>query len=65
MPQGAGCALTRRLTARAGPASIRSAMSQPPSIYVSTVRRKRAIWPYALGALGEMALVAAVLLGGL
>jgi hypothetical protein len=40
-------------------------MPQPPSIYISTARRKRAVWPYALGALGLMALVAAVLLGGL
>jgi hypothetical protein len=40
-------------------------MSQPPNIYVSTVRRKRAIWPYALGALCVIALLAAVLLGGL
>ena len=65
MPQGAGCALTRRLTAGARPASIRSAMSQPSNIYVSTVRRKRAIWPYALALLGVIALLAAVLLGGL
>jgi len=65
MPQGAGCTLTRRLTAGAGPASIRSAMSQPSNIYVSTVRRKRAIWPYALGVVGVIALLAVVLLGGL
>ena len=65
MPQGAGCALTRPLTAGARPASIRSAMSQPSNIYVSTVRRKRAIWPYALGVLDLVALLAVVLLGGL
>jgi hypothetical protein len=40
-------------------------MSQPSNIYVSTVRRKRAIWPYALGVLGLVALLAVVLLGGL
>jgi hypothetical protein len=39
-------------------------MPQPPNIYVSTVRRKRAIWPYALAALAVVA-AAIVLLGGL
>jgi hypothetical protein len=65
MPQRAGCALTRRLTAGACPASILSAMPQPSNIYVSTVRRKRAVWPYALAVLCMIALLAAVLLGGL
>jgi hypothetical protein len=37
-------------------------MPQPPNIYISTVRRKRAIWPYVLAAL---AVVAAVVLLGL
>jgi hypothetical protein len=40
-------------------------MPQPPNIYVSTVRRKRAVWRYALGALALIGLLAAVLLGGL
>ena len=39
-------------------------MPQPPNIYVSMVRRKRAVWPYAVGALAVIALLAAVLLGG-
>jgi hypothetical protein len=53
------------LTADARPASIQSAMSQPSHIYASTVRRKRPVWPYALGTVGVIALLAAVLLGGL
>jgi hypothetical protein len=37
-------------------------MSQPSHIYASTVRRKRAIWPYAVAAIAFAALAAAVLL---
>jgi hypothetical protein len=40
-------------------------MPQPSHIYASTVRRKRAVWPYAVATAGVVALVAAVLLGGL
>jgi hypothetical protein len=75
MPERAGCALPRRLTGRARRGSIQSAMSQPSHIYTSTLRRggrrwsrRRAIWPLALAALaalGGMALVAGLLLGGL
>jgi hypothetical protein len=54
----------RLLTADARPGSIQCAMSQPSHIYASTVRRKRAVWRYALAALGLVALLAAVLLGG-
>jgi hypothetical protein len=53
-----------RLTPGARRASIRSAMPQPSNIYVSTVRRKRAIWPYAVAALAVIVAVV-VLLGGL
>jgi hypothetical protein len=38
-------------------------MSQPSHIYTSTVRRRRALWPYAVAAVGVVALLAAVLLG--
>jgi hypothetical protein len=37
-------------------------MSQPSHIYASTVRRKRAIWPYAVAVLAFAALAVAVLL---
>jgi hypothetical protein len=40
-------------------------MPQPSNIYVSTVRRKRPLWPYALAVVGVIALLAVVLLGGL
>jgi hypothetical protein len=40
-------------------------MPQPSHIYASTVRRRRAIWPYAVAALGVAAAAAAALLGGL
>jgi hypothetical protein len=53
------------LTGAARAASIQSAMPQPSHIYASTVRRKRAVWPYAVGTVGVVAVVAAVLLGGL
>jgi hypothetical protein len=44
------------------------AMSQPRHIYASTRRRRRPLWPAALGAatlLGGLAVVAAELLRGL
>jgi len=37
-------------------------MSQPSHIYASTVRRRRAIWPYALAVVTVAVLAAAVLL---
>jgi hypothetical protein len=37
-------------------------MSQPSHIYSSTVRRRRAFWPYAVAAIALLALAAAVLL---
>jgi len=40
-------------------------MTRPPHIYASTVRRRRPVWPYAVGAVGALAGIAAVLLGGL
>jgi hypothetical protein len=43
-------------------------MSQPRQIYASTRRRRRPLWPAALGAatlLGGLAVVAAELLRGL
>jgi hypothetical protein len=40
-------------------------MAQPPHIYASSVRRRRAVWPFALVALAVLAVLAAVLLGGL
>ena len=55
----------RLLTAGARTASIQSAMSQPSHIYASTVRRRRAIWPYAVALLGLAAAGATALLGGL
>jgi hypothetical protein len=41
---------------------MRSAMPQPSHIYASTVRRKRAIWPYPVVAIAIAALTAAALL---
>ena len=40
-------------------------MPQPSHIYASTVRRKRPVWPYAVGAVGIVAPIVAVLLGAL
>jgi hypothetical protein len=37
-------------------------MSQPSHIYASTVRRKRAIWPYAIAVLAIATALAAALL---
>jgi hypothetical protein len=37
-------------------------MSQPSHIYASTVRRRRAIWPYAVAMLAIAAVAVAVLL---
>jgi hypothetical protein len=62
MPERAGSNRRPLLTAAARRSSIRSAMSQPSHIYSSTVRRKRAVWPYAVAAIAFAALAAAVLL---
>jgi hypothetical protein len=40
-----------------------TAMTRPPHIYASTVRRRRAAWPYVVAALAAAALLAAVLFG--
>jgi hypothetical protein len=39
-----------------------TAMSQPTHIYASTVRRRRPVWPYAVGTLALIALIVALLL---
>src|SRR5215204_4755265 len=70
----AGCPSRRRLTPRPPGDSIRGAMARPQHIYASTVdrrhgrrwNRRRALWPFALGAvaaLAAVALLAAALLG--
>jgi hypothetical protein len=41
---------------------MQPAMSRPSHIYASTVRRRRAVWPYAFCAVALLALLAALLL---
>jgi hypothetical protein len=38
-------------------------MTQPPHTYTSTVRRRRATWPYVVVAIAVAALLVAALIG--
>ena len=54
----------RRLTARAPGSSMRCGMAQrPPVIYVSTMRRRRSMWPAALTATLVIGVVAVLVIG--
>ena len=45
-----------------GPMFDGAAMSRPSHIYASTVRRRRAVWPYAFCVIALLTLLVALLL---